>query len=303
MTSPDEPVPFRITRRRFIAVTAAGLGVVAAASGLPGCGSDGEDDSAGAADEPPAYVDYSPVPPTPMAPPPAGLQFFTAPEAATLDALTARILPGDAGDPGAHEAGAVGYIDHLMASTKTGSAQATYVEGPFAKPYEGASPPPPGPDDVPVKKDQLDRYGPQSRLTPREVYRKGLASLDAAAMAIGGQPFVDLPVATQDALLDALDADAAPGFDSPSAKSFFDTVRQHVIEGVFSDPVYGGNRDMVGWRLIGYPGIWRAWNTDDMKGRTPLRPPQSITMLHGFEEGYPVGGAIEPVSGSDLKEG
>ena len=30
--------------------------------------------------------------------------------------------------------------------------------------------------------------------------------------------------------------------------------RQNVLEGMLADPMYGGNRDMVGWRWVGFPG-------------------------------------------------
>ena len=37
-------------------------------------------------------------------------------------------------------------------------------------------------------------------------------------------------------------------------KAFFTLFLQNTIEGFFSDPIYGGNRDMVGWKLLGFPG-------------------------------------------------
>lgn len=39
-----------------------------------------------------------------------------------------------------------------------------------------------------------------------------------------------------------------------SASSFFELILTNTIEGFFSDPIYGGNRDMLGWRLVGFPG-------------------------------------------------
>jgi len=43
-------------------------------------------------------------------------------------------------------------------------------------------------------------------------------------------------------------------FNPVKGKAFFDLLLQNTIEGFFSDPIYGGNRDMVGWKLIGFPG-------------------------------------------------
>jgi hypothetical protein len=42
--------------------------------------------------------------------------------------------------------------------------------------------------------------------------------------------------------------------DGVKAKAFFELLLQNTPEGFFSDPIYGGNRDMVGWKLIGFPG-------------------------------------------------
>ena len=42
--------------------------------------------------------------------------------------------------------------------------------------------------------------------------------------------------------------------DKVKSKSFFEMLLQNTIEGFFSDPIYGGNRDMIGWKLIGFPG-------------------------------------------------
>ena len=78
----------------------------------------------------------------------------------------------------------------------------------------------------------------------RDDYTSGLAAVDAAARARGGQPFADLPPAEQDAVLRALE-------ETP----FFALVRTHTIQGTFCDPVYGGNANFAGWDLIGYPGV------------------------------------------------
>ncbi len=78
-------------------------------------------------------------------------------------------------------------------------------------------------------------------------------------------------------------------------------LRDHTIEGMFSDPLYRGNRDMVGWKLIGYPGSQRAYTSFDIQDEEYFtkRDPQSIAMLHPFNPGeasHP--NAILPVSGS-----
>ena len=42
---------------------------------------------------------------------------------------------------------------------------------------------------------------------------------------------------------------------SLSSKLFFDLLWRNTEEGFFADPMYGGNRDKVGWKLIGFPGV------------------------------------------------
>ena len=88
----------------------------------------------------------------------------------------------------------------------------------------------------------------------RDVYRSGLASLDAYARSSKGAPFAQLAAADQDAVLGDLERNAATGFAGGSAP-FFNLVLAHTVQGTFGDPFYGGNRNFVGWDLIGYPGV------------------------------------------------
>ena len=85
-------------------------------------------------------------------------------------------------------------------------------------------------------------------------YQAGLAALDRYAEAERGARFRALDVSVQDRLLAALESNAATGF-MPSASAFFELLRTHTIEGMFSDPAYGGNADFIGWELLGYPGL------------------------------------------------
>jgi gluconate 2-dehydrogenase gamma chain len=52
---------------------------------------------------------------------------------------------------------------------------------------------------------------------------------------------------------------------------------------MFSDPMHGGNRDLVGWKLIGYPGAQRFYTPDDIKNPTFMRDPQSLAQLMANE--------------------
>jgi gluconate 2-dehydrogenase gamma chain len=249
----------------------------------------------------------SEVPPTPTSPPPTDmLRFFSADEARTVDAITARIMPGDPSDPGAHEAGVVTYIDNALAFGN-GFDEPTYMEPPFAKEYEGDTPPADsnGYQVVYVKKDELGRYGFQSQLTHRETYRMGLKALDAYAQSKGGQNFADLPPDQQDAVLTDMENDQASSFDDkPKASDFFKLLQKHTIEGMFADPVYGGNRNSAGWKLVGYPGAMRAYTWRDLKDESTPFGPQSIDDLAPFHPGQGAGQhELLPVSGPQTQSG
>jgi gluconate 2-dehydrogenase gamma chain len=98
-------------------------------------------------------------------------------------------------------------------------------------------------------------------------YRRGLAALDAYSRKTYNESFVRLGAERQDEVLKALDEGKATGFDWPRAQAFFNTVRVHTLEGMFADPIYGGNKDFAGWRLIGFPGAYPAFTPEDMASK------------------------------------
>jgi gluconate 2-dehydrogenase gamma chain len=101
----------------------------------------------------------------------------------------------------------------------------------------------------------------------QDVYRRGLAHLDAYCRATHKEPFVRLDAARQDRVIAALEDGSATGFTWPTAQEFFTTVRTHTIEGMFADPLYGGNRDFAGWRLVGFPGAQPVFTSSDLQSR------------------------------------
>ena len=113
----------------------------------------------------------------------------------------------------------------------------------------------------------------------REAYRTGLAALDRYAQAAQGVRFAALAAAEQDALLAAVEANAAPEF-GPGAAGFFNLVLAHTIQGTFSDPAHGGNVDFIGWRMIGYPGV-RTAVTSDLQ-RIDRMPPERQVSAYDF---------------------
>lgn len=295
----------RISRRAFLKGAAAAVTAAAAATACQ----PGQEAQAPAAETPlPTQVQYPEIQYPPSMPPSAQrLRFFSPQEARAVEAMTARLLPGTPDDPGAREAGVVIYIDYLL-SMEEGYGERTYREPPYAQSYEGDTPPSNGGDDafptLWVPAAEIKRYGYQHRMTPREVYRTALPLIDRHCRDTYGGNFVDLPEADQDRLIDDLLNNRVPGFEEFSPQAFFHVLRRHTGEGMFSDPAYGGNRDMAGWRLVGYPGAQRAYTPDEILADAAPRPPQSLDAMRHFNPGQYTGPeVILPLRGSGIHHG
>ncbi len=285
MSESEEPVgrspvngqPIRLSRRRLV----SGSGAALATTGIATIG-------AATTHALQATPVASPAAETPLDTPAAGterpVEFFNLHEAATVDALVSRILPGSLDDPGAHEAGVVFYIDRSLSGTNLGYTKKTYTQGPFPVVTEEpvsveAASSRDIYDYVMVSAEHFPRYGYQSVLSPQELYRRGLEYVDAYAQSQFENNFVDLSAEEQDQILTDMDEDTATGFEGPSGRAFFTQLRNDTIEGMFGDPMYGGNRDLVGWKLIGYPGAQRFYTPDDIKNPDFRREPQSLAEL------------------------
>ena len=99
----------------------------------------------------------------------------------------------------------------------------------------------------------------------QDFYRRGLAQLDLYCRHTYGGPFAGLSATWQDAVIAALEQEEVPEFVWPTAREFFNTLREHTMEGMFADPVYGGNKDFAGWKLVGFPGAQAIFTTEDMQ--------------------------------------
>jgi gluconate 2-dehydrogenase gamma chain len=209
-----------------------------------------------------ATVIHNHVPwaPHPNSPPeiarPGPWQFFTLDEARAMEAIVDRIIPPDPETPGGKIAGCAVFIDRQLKGPY-GSNQGLYTLGPHTK----------------GTKEQ----GPQSALTHAELYRKALAALDKHCKSTqGGKSFAELDAAAQDDVLRKIESGEVK-FETVDAQGFFSALLKDVPEGFFSDPIHGGNNDMVGWKMIGFPGIrydYRDW-VNRHNERYP-HPPVSI---------------------------
>jgi gluconate 2-dehydrogenase gamma chain len=101
----------------------------------------------------------------------------------------------------------------------------------------------------------------------QDFYRRGIAALDTYCRKSYAKSFTQLGAAQQDDVIRALEQGRASDFSWPSAQSFFTTVRTHTMEGMFADPIYGGNKDFAGWRLVGFPGAQPLFSPADLESK------------------------------------
>ncbi len=182
--------------------------------------------------------------------------FFDAGEWRFLNAFVDRLIPHDDVGPGAVEAGVPVFIDRQM-GTKYGYGGLWYMHGPFVE----ASP----------------LFGYQLNLTPRQLYKAGIAAADRAVMAAHGKSFADLDDPTKDKVLQDMASGSLDIGKQPPAGTLFGFLWQNTQEGYFSDPSYGGNRDAAAWSMIGFPGArgdYLEWV--DQYGKKYPYPPTTI---------------------------
>jgi gluconate 2-dehydrogenase gamma chain len=117
----------------------------------------------------------------------------------------------------------------------------------------------------------IDRSLAADNAGSRANYAAGLAAIDDYARKLHNQPFHRLSAELQDNILLTITEGQVPGFN-PSGAGFFNMVRNHTIEGTFSDPYYGGNRDFVGWDMLRYPGVRIGASEDDVARGAALQP-------------------------------
>ena len=166
--------------------------------------------------------------------------WFTSAEFAFVTAATGRLIPSGGDGPGAREARVPVFIDRQML-TPFGTGEWWYMQGPHV------------PDADP-------KLGYQTPLTPQQIYREGIATVDAWCRSTRGQIFSELPEADQDAVLTALEKGEVPM--PATLRNFFEMLLQNTKEGYFSDPIHGGNAGMAAWVYVGFPGArasFREW--------------------------------------------
>ena len=232
-----------LTRRFMLKATGAiGASMLSAASGAAAPMAQG--------------LDASPSGAAPGAPnaAPTTYVFLNREEAAFIESAVARLIPADTKWPGALEAGVPNYIDKQLAGA-WGAGERLYRSGPWR----------PG----------TPTQGYQLPFTPAELFRTALAGI-AKDLASAGTPFSSMNSEQQDAYLRRLES-GEKDLGGVPAEVFFEHLWQCTLEGFFSDPVYGGNRDMTAWRMVGFPGAYASYyELVDQHGIKIDRPPTSL---------------------------
>jgi gluconate 2-dehydrogenase gamma chain len=243
----------RLCRRRFLASAMALPLLTAGASAL------------NLAPGKPPWSPFAGDPPKPINP--LGWYFLNPGEVATVEAIVDRLIPADGLSVGGKEAGCAVFIDRQLAGS-FGQSSRLYDKGPFM----------PG----------LPTQGYQGALTPSGRYRLGLRALeDHVRGSHGGKTFAGLAPAQQDEILEGLESGKitlklAPGF---STRQFFELLLQNTMEGFFADPLYGGNRGMASWKMIGFPGA--RYDYREFIGKHNQKYPYPPISIYGGEAGDP----------------
>ena len=115
--------------------------------------------------------------------------------------------------------------------------------------------------------EYIDRSLADYLANEKAVFTQGLAAVDAYARSSQGGAFADLPADKRDAVLTAIDSGQVPNL-----RGFFNRARRLTLEGMFSDPSYGGNKNFAGWDLIRYPGAKLAVGPEDQRMKTAPAP-------------------------------
>ena len=207
----------------------------------------------------PQTSDAQQKPAAPAANPPQspGYAYLNLEEQAFIEALVDHMIPADEHSPKGTDVGVNIYIDRALAGG-WGKGERLYMQGPW--------------------KQGTPSQGYQLPLTPAELYRAGIKAANAHCVKTYGTTFDRLPENLRQEFLLGLQAGKVTFEGGPPSRVFFATVYQNVMEGMFSDPIYGGNRNKAGWKMIGFPGViaTHAQNVEKFKDKKFVVEPVSI---------------------------
>jgi len=169
----------------------------------------------------------------PAVPQAAGYEFLNLDEAAFVEALVDHMVPADELTPKGTDLGIAVYIDRALAGS-WGKGDRLYMQGPW--------------------KQGAPSQGYQLPLTPAQLYRAGIEATNAHCRKTYGKTFDRIEDAQRQEVLVGLATGKVTFEGGLPVRDFWTVLYQTVMEGMFSDPIYGGNRNKAGWRMIGFPG-------------------------------------------------
>jgi gluconate 2-dehydrogenase gamma chain len=176
----------------------------------------------------------APQPGAAPSPTSAPYAYLNLQEQAFVEALVDHMVPADALSPKGTDLGINIYIDRALAGG-WGKGERLYMQGPW--------------------REGVPSQGYQLPLTPADLYRAGIAAANAFCVKTYGKSFDKITESQREEFLLGLQAGKVTFENGPPARVFFATMYQTVMEGMFSDPIYGGNRNKAGWKIIGFPGV------------------------------------------------
>jgi len=196
----------------------------------------------------------------PAAPASSGYAFLNLEEAAFVEALVDHMVPADELTPKGTDIGINIFIDRALASG-WGKGDRLYMQGPW--------------------KRGTPSQGYQLPLTPAQLYREGVAATNAHCRKTYGKAFDAITEQQREEVLLALSGGKLEFADGLPARNFWTILYQTVMQGMFSDPIYGGNRDKAGWKLIGFPGAIAVHreNVEKFRGKKFPSDPVGIADL------------------------
>lgn len=165
---------------------------------------------------------------------PSGYLWLRPDEQAFVEALVNHLCPADALTPNGVELGLAVFYDRSLGGN-WGQGDRLYLQGPF--------------------KQGSANQGYQLGMTPAQLFRAGTEGLGAYCAATHGKPFERLPAETREALLKGLQGGKIALPNGVPSATYFAQLLQMFYEAMFADPIYGGNKDKRGWKLVGYPGV------------------------------------------------
>ena len=230
-----------LARRDFLKGAVVG-GAAAATVSLP----DSAQAQQGAAAAPAAAPAASP-----------GYSFLNLEEAAFVEALVDHMVPADELSPKGTDIGINVFIDRALAGA-WGNGDRLYMQGPWKK-------------GVPSQ-------GYQVPLTPAQLYRAGIEATNAHCRKTYGKTFERITEQQREEVLVALSTGKLPFDNGLPASLFWSTLYQTVMQGMFADPIYGGNRNKAGWKLIGFPGVIAVHRENVEKYRDKKFPSDPVSI-------------------------